>query len=128
MGRRIMGNSVLNPAQRPKGRLGKGTMCVFLDTSPQHIFKVAVPPLLAAHHSDMCAILRFSNYTWVHKLYGLSKAIKTPFDECVSVVYVVFSLCDGFVYVGRTDRSLVERLIEHRPEWGNPGTFSLRPA
>ena len=69
---------------------------------------------LSTHLEEMRTLLHFAPQTWIRKLLGLSKALSLPYlKPGLHSVYVVFSLLDSKVYVGRTDRPLVVRFLEH---------------
>ena len=97
--------------------VGKGIMkCMLLESLRrlqevrQHLYlrdtnylsSLTVGRRLSAHLDEMRALLKYTNYTWIRRIIGVSKALFAPFDKEQSVVYVVFSLIDGTVYVGRT--------------------------
>ena len=70
--------------------------------------------VLSTHLEEMRTLLHFAPQTWIRKLFGLSKALSLPYlKPGLHSVYVVFSLLDSKVYVGRTDRPLVVRFLEH---------------
>ena len=90
-----------------------------------YLSNLTIGQKLSAHLDEMRALLKYTNYTWIRRIIGVSKALYAPFDKTQSVVYVVFSLIDGTVYVGRTGRSIVERFIEHL-NGGIRAAFHLR--
>ena len=68
---------------------------------------------LAEHFDNARAVLKWSPHTWVRKLLGLSKALDTPYHKPGCYIYALFSLCNGYMYVGKTERTLMVRYRGH---------------
>ena len=85
--------------------VGKGLIkCMFLESLRrlqvvrQHLYlrdtnylsSLTIGQKLSAHLDEMRALLKYTNYTWIRRIIGVSKALYAPFDTKQSVVYVVF--------------------------------------